>query len=193
LTNIITDFAFWNRFFAERSVPSIELVGIDCVDEASLSDARVKLYVHTMSNSFNMVRDYVTLGGRLQDKTTLKGLGVLRDIWHLLLQEPEGLVDDDYSKPLNDGSMLCQRLYFSFEMRPGREFPEVKTYLPTWNYVRSDEATVQNYEQVFRKCGQEWGEEGRYRKVFESALYVLPLFCDPSLPPAVTLKDPQVP
>ncbi|GIK05236.1 aromatic prenyltransferase [Aspergillus viridinutans] len=161
------------QFLTERSVPStIELVGIDCVDEASLSDARVKLYVHSMSNSFNTVRDYVTLGGRLQDATTLKGLAVLRDIWHLLLQEPEGIVGDDYNKPLNDGSMLCQRLYFSFEMRPGREFPEVKTYLPTWNYARSDEAIVQNYEEVFRKCGHEWGMDGRYKKVFESALYV---------------------
>lgn len=146
-------------------------MGIDCVDEASLSDARVKLYVYTLSNSFETVRDYVTLGGRLQDETTLKGLDILHDIWHLLLQEPEG-VNDDYNKPVNDGSILCQKLYFSFEMRPGRELPEVKSYVPTWNYVRSDAETVQNYEEVFRRCGYEWGEEGRYKKLFESALYV---------------------
>jgi dimethylallyldiphosphate transferase len=112
----------------------------------------------------------------------LKGLAVLRDIWHLLLQEPEGIVDEDYNKPLNDGSMLCQRLYFSFEMRPGREFPEVETYLPTWNYIRSDEATVQNYEEIFRKCGHEWGWDGRYKKVFESALYVAALVFHAPLP-----------
>ncbi|RYP42591.1 hypothetical protein DL767_000115 [Monosporascus sp. MG133] len=175
------------QFLDERPVPSaIELVGIDCVDEASLSDARVKVYVHVRSNSFNTVRDYVTLGGRLQDKTTLKGLAILRDIWHLLLQEPEGIVDDDYNRPLNDSSIFCQMLYFSIEMRPGREFPEVKTYLPTWNYVRSDKATVQNYEEVFRKCGYEWGQEGRYRKVFESSFgpanhdRQTPVHCDAS-------------
>jgi hypothetical protein len=59
--------------------------------------------------------------------------------------------------------------------------------LPTWNYVRSDEETVKNYEEVFRRCGHEWGQEGRYRKVFESALYVLPLFCRFLLPPPPTL------
>ena len=158
-------------------------MAIDCVNEASLPDARVKFYVHARSNSFNTVRDYVTLGGRLQDESTLKGLAILRNIWHLLLQEPEGAVDDEFEKPLNDSSIFCQRLYFSFEMRPGRKFPEVKTYLPTWNYVRSDEETMKNYEEVFRRCGHEWGEEGRYRKVFESALYVSPLFCRSLLPP----------
>lgn len=141
------------------------------VDEAGLSDARVKLYVYTLNNSFNTVRDYVTLGGRLQDEITLKGLTILRDIWHLLLQEPEG-VDDDYNKPINDGTILCQRTYFSFELRPGRELPEVKTYLPTWNYVRSDVETVQNYEEVFRRCGYEYGKEGKYKELFENALYV---------------------
>ncbi|KFH44067.1 Ent-kaurene oxidase-like protein [Hapsidospora chrysogenum ATCC 11550] len=156
------------QFLAERPVPSaIELVAVDCVNETSLPDARVKFYVHARSNSFNTVRDYVTLGGRLQDESTLKGLAILRDIWHLLLQEPEGAVDDDFEKPLNDSSIFCQRLYFSFEMRPGRKVPEVKTYLPTWNYVRSDEETVKNYEEVFRRCGHAWGEEGRYREVFE--------------------------
>ncbi|POR31661.1 Dimethylallyl tryptophan synthase [Tolypocladium paradoxum] len=174
------------QFLAERAVPgTVELVGVDCVDEASLSDARVKIYVYTWNNSFNTVRDYVTLGGLLQDKTTLKGLAILRDIWHLLLQEPEGL-DDDYNKPVNDNSIFYQKLYFSFEMRPGREFPEVKTYLPTWNYVRSDEATVQNYEEIFRKCGYELGDKGRYRKLFESAFgpvnhnRQIPVHCDAS-------------
>nr|BAM84051.1 aromatic prenyl transferase [Tolypocladium album] len=157
------------KFLAERPVFSaVELVGIDLVDEAGLSDARVKLYVHTENNSFNTVRDYITLGGRLQDETTLKGLAILKDIWHLMLQEPDG-TDDDYNKPVNDSTMLCQRAYFSFEMRPGRELPEVKTYLPTWNYVRTDLETIQNYEEVFRRCGFEWGKESKYKELFERA------------------------
>jgi len=115
----------------------------------------------------------VTLGGRLEDETTLKGLEILREFWHLLLQEPEGIPDDDYNKPLNYPAV--QSLYFSFEMRPGDAYPEVKTYLPTWNYQRNDQETVNNYEEVFRRCGQAWGHEGRYKKAFESALYVLNL------------------
>ncbi|ODA80715.1 hypothetical protein RJ55_03674 [Drechmeria coniospora] len=175
------------EFLSTRPVPSgIELVGVDCVDEAGLANARVKLYVHSKSNSFNTVREYVTIGGRLKDEATRKSLEVLHEIWPLLLQEPEGLPDDDFDKPLKDASMFFQKLYFSFELRPGCEHPEVKTYLPTWNYVRSDEETVQNYSAVFRKCGYEWGQEGKYKAVFEDAFgpvnqeRAVPVHCDAS-------------
>ncbi|OAA34867.1 P450 monooxygenase [Metarhizium rileyi] len=158
------------KFFAGIPEPSpIELVGIDCVDEAHLSEARVKLYIHTRSNSFNTVRKYVTLGGIINDEETKTYLDKLHPIWHLLLQQPEGPVDDDFEKPINDSSMLCQKLYFSFELQPGKDFPNVKTYLPTWNYVRSDEETIQNYEEIFRLCGHPWGEEGVYKKIFTDA------------------------
>ncbi|KAL7626882.1 hypothetical protein AAE478_003656 [Parahypoxylon ruwenzoriense] len=158
------------QFLGNSSIPCpIELIAIDCVDETRLSDARVKLYVHTRSNSFNTVHNYVTLGGRLCDEETNNGLTILRSIWHLLLQELDGSIDNDYEKPLNDASILCQKLYFSFELQPGKEFPMVKTYLPTWNYVRSDEETILNYEEVFRKCHHPWGKEGRYGKIFTDA------------------------
>ncbi|RCI07464.1 hypothetical protein L249_4571 [Ophiocordyceps polyrhachis-furcata BCC 54312] len=157
-------------FLSQRPVPcAIELIGIDWVKEAAMSDARVKIYVHCRNNSFNTVRDYVTLGGLIQDETTTNGLKQLSEIWHLLLQEPEGIASEDYDKPLTGISPMYQKLYFSFELRPGKKLPEVKTYLPTWHYVRSDEETVQNYEQVFRLCGLGWGEHGRYKKLFESA------------------------
>ncbi|KAI0600759.1 tryptophan dimethylallyltransferase-domain-containing protein [Biscogniauxia sp. FL1348] len=158
------------QFLARSPIPCpVELIGIDCVDETRLSDARVKIYVHTRSNSFNTVYNYVTLGGQLCDEETTKGLTILRSIWHLLLQENDESIDDDYEKPVNDSSMLCQKLYFSFELQPGKEFPRVKTYLPTWNYVRSDEETILNYEEAFRKCHHPWGEEGRYGKIFTDA------------------------
>nr|AFO69285.1 aromatic prenyl transferase [Periglandula ipomoeae] len=158
------------KFISDVPHPSpIELIAIDCVDEAHLSQARVKLYVHSRSNAFSTVQKYVTLGGRICDEETQKGLKILRSIWHLLLQEPEGILDDEFEKPLNDSSMLCQKLYFSFELRPGRDFPKVKTYLPTWNYVRSDEETIRNYAAVFRICTHPWGEDGVYGKIFEDA------------------------
>ncbi|KAH8897619.1 P450 monooxygenase [Thozetella sp. PMI_491] len=153
------------------SIPGspIELVAIDCFDEAHLSEARIKLYLHTRSNAFKTVREYVTLRGELHDEKTNKGLKVLRDIWHLLLQEPEGISGEDFEKPLNDASMLCQKLYFSIEIQPGKDLPEVKSYLPTWNYARSDQETIKNYEQVFRKCGHPWGENGKYGDIFTAA------------------------
>ncbi|KAM4067302.1 tryptophan dimethylallyltransferase domain-containing protein [Hirsutella rhossiliensis] len=160
------------QFLAENPASAVDTVAVDCVDEASLSNARVKLYVVSANNSFNAVRDYITLGGRFQNKVILKGLALLQDIWHLLLQEPEGIVNDDYNKRPNHCSPMS--LYINFEIRPDTKLPEVKIYLPLWNYVRSDEEAVNNYEEVFRRCGYEWGKEGMYWKAFESALYALP-------------------
>ncbi|KAI1121485.1 tryptophan dimethylallyltransferase-domain-containing protein [Nemania abortiva] len=153
------------------SIPGspIELVAIDCFDEACLSEARVKIYLHTRSNTFKTVREYVTLRGELCDQETEEGLEILRDIWHLWLQEPDGISGEDFEKPLNDASMLCQKLYFSIELQPGEDVPKVKSYLPTWNYVRSDEETISNYEKIFRKCGHVWGENGRYGQIFTAA------------------------
>ncbi|RDA85058.1 hypothetical protein CP532_3129 [Ophiocordyceps camponoti-leonardi (nom. inval.)] len=176
-----------SQFLSQRPVPcAIELIGIDWVEEADMSDARVKIYVHSRNNSFNTVRDYVTLGGLIQDETTTNGLKQLSKIWHLLLQEPEGIPSEDYDKPLTGISAMYQKLYFGFELRPGRKLPEVKTYLPIWHYVRSDEETVRNYEEVFRLCGIPWGEESRYKKLFESAFgsvkhgRKVPVHCDAS-------------
>nr|Q15FB3.1 RecName: Full=Indole diterpene prenyltransferase ltmF; AltName: Full=Lolitrem B biosynthesis cluster 2 protein F [Epichloe festucae var. lolii]ABF20224.1 aromatic prenyl transferase [Epichloe festucae var. lolii]AGN73079.1 aromatic prenyl transferase [Epichloe hybrida]AVA32104.1 IdtF [Epichloe hybrida] len=175
------------RFITDNSGPSaIELVGIDCVDDAHLSNARVKLYVHTMSSSFNTVKNYVTLGGAIWDEQTQKGLGILQSIWHLLLQEPEGISDNGFDKPVNDSSMLCQKLYFSFELRPGTDFPQVKTYVPTWNYLRTDGETIQNYEAIFRACDHPWGEDRTYGKIFQDAFGPAtesrkkPIHCDAS-------------
>ncbi|PFH59491.1 hypothetical protein XA68_12251 [Ophiocordyceps unilateralis] len=175
------------KFLSDRPVPSaIEIIGIDWVDQGKMSDARVKLYVHCRNNSFNTVREYVTLGGLIQDETTLNGLEQLYKIWHLLLQEPEGIPNEDYDKPLTGNSAMYQKLYFSFELRPGKKLPEVKTYLPTWHYVRSDEETVQNYEEVFRLCRLPWGQDGQYKKLFEGAFGPVkhnrpsPVHCDAS-------------
>nr|QIA15787.1 aromatic prenyl transferase [Epichloe bromicola] len=175
------------RFLTDISGPSaIELIAIDCVDDSHLSNARVKLYVHTRSSSFNTVKNYVTLGGAICDEETQKGLGILRSIWHLLLQEPEGISDDGFDKPVNDSSMLCQKLYFGFELRPGRDFPQVKTYVPTWNYLRSDGETIRNYEAIFQACDHPWGEDGTYGKMFQDAFGPAtvnrkkPIHCDSS-------------
>ncbi|GAB0138305.1 aromatic prenyl transferase [Epichloe bromicola] len=101
------------RFLTDISGPSaIELIAIDCVDDSHLSNARVKLYVHTRSSSFNTVKNYVTLGGAICDEETQKGLGILRSIWHLLLQEPEGISNDGFDKPVNDSSMLSKAIFW---------------------------------------------------------------------------------
>lgn len=145
---------------------------MDCVPENDLPSARIKVYVQTMTNSFQTVRDYVTLGGRRTDSATLEGLSRLRHIWHLLMGEANGIRDEDWNKPLTGFSPMQHRLYFSYEMKPGNSDPSVKVYIPVQNYAPNDEAVTQNYEAIFRQCGWSWGKEGAYKRVVESVLYV---------------------
>lgn len=151
---------------------TVELIAIDCGPESKQPSARIKVYVHTMSNSFKTVRDYVTLGGRLTDHDTLEGLGRLRGMWHLMMGEPEGINDEEWNKPLGGASFMQHRLYIGYEMKAGNSPPAVKVYAPLGSYHPSDSACIDNFKGVFRQCGWPMGKEGAFRKVVESALYV---------------------
>ncbi|EFY87829.1 aromatic prenyl transferase [Metarhizium acridum CQMa 102] len=148
--------------------PSIDMLSIDLVKEEDLHGARVKMYLHTTTNSFNTVRQCLTLGGRRQDETTIKGLETLRTIWHLMIQEKDE-VADDYEKPVNDAAQQAMKLFLSLEITPGRDLPEVKLYVPVFTYMKSDAETVENFEIMLEKCNQEWASSGKYRDMFETA------------------------
>ncbi|EMR67034.1 putative aromatic prenyltransferase protein [Eutypa lata UCREL1] len=149
--------------------PLILVAAIDCV--APDAGARVKLYTATPSNSFNTVREYVTFGGRLTDKTTFEGLKVLREIWHLLLNEQdESRVDDSFSKPVADPNSGHKGLCFSWEIRPGQDVPETKVYVPLFQYSTSTHVITRNLEQVFKKHGWSLGFDGKFEKLVEEAL-----------------------
>ncbi|KAL2293555.1 hypothetical protein FJTKL_05423 [Diaporthe vaccinii] len=152
-----------------KSVGAVELIAIDCVPENKLPSARIKVYVHTMTNSFKTVRKWVTMGGRLKDAATLQQLSRLREIWHLLLGESNGLPDEEFNKPLSGFSPMQHRLYFSYEMKAGNSNPAVKVYTPVQNYATDDDEVVQNYEANFRQCGWPLGEDGTYRRIIEGA------------------------
>ncbi|KAG8420744.1 hypothetical protein J3458_002677 [Metarhizium acridum] len=159
-----------SEFLLERpGPPCMDMLCVDLVKEQNLHRARFKIYVHTTSNSFNTVRQCISLGGRRQDEATLKGLEVLRTIWHLLLQEKEEVTDDN-EKPVNDPAELVMKLFFCIEFTPGEDLPDVKLHVPIFNYLKSDRETIENLEKVFLKCGQEWAVNGKYREAFELAL-----------------------
>ncbi|KAG8420629.1 hypothetical protein J3459_010887 [Metarhizium acridum] len=158
-----------SEFLLEGVVsPSIDMLSIDLVKEEDLHGARVKMYLHTTTNSFNTVRQCLTLGGRRQDETTVKGLETLRTIWHLMIQEKDE-VADDYEKPVNDAAQQAMKLFLSLEITPGRDLPEVKLYVPVFTYMKSDAETVENFEIMLEKCNQEWASSGKYRDMFETA------------------------
>nr|AFO85404.1 multifunctional aromatic prenyl transferase [Epichloe festucae] len=159
------------QFLAEEhSIGAVELIAIDCVPEEMQPSARIKVYVHTMSNSFQTVRKYMTMGGRCMDPATLEGLENLHDVWYSLLGESQGIVNEEYSKPLTGFSSMQHHLYFSYEMTPGNADPGVKVYIPVQSYAPDDKTIAQNYEANFRQLNWPWGEPGVYEAVIESAL-----------------------
>lgn len=148
--------------------PLIQVIAIDCIDPAA--GARVKIYINPRSNTFDAVRDHVTFGGRRSDETTMKGLEVLREIWHLLFNEAEYNADDLFSKPVFEPTSGHQGLCCSWELRPGQEVPDVKVYVPLFQYFSTDQTITESLEKVFKTRGWSWGIDGTYKKMFEQAL-----------------------
>ncbi|OBR08726.1 Aromatic prenyltransferase [Colletotrichum higginsianum IMI 349063] len=134
---------------APFSIP-VEMIALDCIDPAA--GARAKLYARTRSNAFNVVRDVMTLGGQIHDETTLEGLDILRSIWHLLHNEPEPY-GDDFDKQPKLLQTLHKGICYGFELKPGAEWPEVKAYVPLWQYAGSDAVISSNLAKAFRSRG----------------------------------------
>lgn len=138
-----------------------QFIGIDCADP---STARVKLYMATDTARFDHIRTAMTLSGRLDDENTKKGMEILGDIWHLLLDEPDG-IRPDWNKPRNKVDNALPGVFVSYEIRAGVELPDVKVYVPMWLYHRSDEAVAENLDRTFARLRDrdvmgEWAWDG---------------------------------
>lgn len=152
-----------------------QFIGIDCADP---SKARIKLYMATDTARLDFIRTAMTLSGRLNDEYTVKGMEILRDVWHLLLGEPEG-ISADWNKPPNKLDNALPGVFVSYEIRAGVELPDVKVYVPMWLYHKSDEAVVHNLDQIFtrlrdREVMGRWAWDGGigedYPQFFNKAL-----------------------
>lgn len=149
--------------------PLTVVIGIDCVSPEA--GARIKVYIEPQSNTLEAVRQHVTLGGKLTDKTTLEGLAILREMWNMMISEPEDQeVDDKFSKKILENRPDMSGACFSWELKPGQEIPDVKVYVPLHQYRKSDKEIVEAMEKIFRKRGWAWGVEGAYKKVISDAL-----------------------
>ncbi|KAK2603256.1 hypothetical protein N8I77_009727 [Diaporthe amygdali] len=138
---------------------SVEMVGIDCVNP---SDARFKIYARTKSNSKAVLRDVMTLGGAQTDEVSLKGVEQALKIWHLLLDERDGL-HDDQSKPPRNPHHQHIGICFVFELRPGEERIDVKAHMPWWQTNKSDLQAAANLTEAFSILG--WDEHAsRYAR-----------------------------
>ncbi|KAK1981408.1 aromatic prenyltransferase [Colletotrichum cereale] len=139
------------EYFKNAPFPiPVEMIALDCIDPAA--GARAKLYARTRSNAFSVVRDVMTLGGQIDDETTLEGLDALRSIWHLLHNEPEPY-SDDFDKQPKMANTLHKGICYGFELKPGAKWPEVKAYVPLWQYADSDAVITSNLANAFRSRG----------------------------------------
>ncbi|KAF2461403.1 tryptophan dimethylallyltransferase-domain-containing protein [Lineolata rhizophorae] len=137
---------------AETSGLGVEMVAVDCRDPAE-GAPRCKIYVRCMSNAFERVRDVYTLGGRKTDAETEEGLRRLRLVWHLLLDEREGVADDRHKE--HDGHHNAG-LLFGMEVEADKPFPTPKVYVPLWHYCKTDKRMAENLSEIFKMQG--WGD-----------------------------------
>ncbi|KAI9687448.1 MAG: hypothetical protein M1822_002057 [Bathelium mastoideum] len=148
--------------------PMTVVVGVECVSPEA--GARIKIYIKPPSNSWAAVQQHVTLGGKLTDETTLEGLAILRDMWNLMINEPEDReIDEHFEKEVLETKPARNGTCFSWELKPGKATPDVKIYVSMRQFFKNDKAIVEATEKVFRKRGWAWGVEGAYKKVISDA------------------------
>lgn len=146
-----------SRFLAQRAdhpdaderMP-VEMIAIDCIDPAR---ARIKVYARSRSNSLATVRDACTLGGAQTDEATMAGVEHLSRIWHLLLDEPAGLQDENRSKPPRYPRDHHLGVCFVFELRPDQDRVEVKAHLPWAQTNSKDIRTIANFTDALELLG----------------------------------------
>ncbi|GKT57633.1 aromatic prenyltransferase [Colletotrichum tofieldiae] len=129
----------------------VEMMAIDCIDP---SKARVKVYARTASNSKSVLADVFTLGGTQTDEATLKGVETAEKVWHLLLDEPQGMATDQ-RKDCRDLQNLHKGICFAFELKSGAERIDIKAHLPWGQTSRSDAQTIENFTQALRNLGSD--------------------------------------
>ncbi|KZL84014.1 hypothetical protein CI238_04961 [Colletotrichum incanum] len=136
---------------------ALHMLGVDLVDPEK---ARLKVYLDVNSNSWNAARDVMTLGGRLNDEVTLKGVEILRSIWPLLRDEPEN-TDDDWSKPPVIPSVSFPGQQYSIEITAGSSIPEIKIYAPLMQFTKTTQRAEQNMYKILQKLNHPWGSNGK--------------------------------
>ncbi|KAM5449930.1 hypothetical protein MaudCBS49596_004692 [Microsporum audouinii] len=109
---------------------NIGFLAWDCV---APSKSRLKIYIGNADVTMNNIEDLFTLGGRLVDPTTLKGLELLRQLWKAVgVKEGTRDMVPYFDDPLQVPSQGQRApLLMNYEMMPGHPYPIGKFYLPT--------------------------------------------------------------
>lgn len=156
----------------------IIFVGIDCVDPTQNNGARIKVYMHTTSNSFAVASDVMTLGGRLTDETSLKRVELLRGLWPLLRNEKPGEGPDPvaepeawekWEKPERITGTPLSGLQYNVELNPSKPGLEMKSYVPLFQHNATAKESEESMEKILTKLNHEWGIYGKYSLAVKAA------------------------
>ncbi|RDA94310.1 hypothetical protein CP533_3799 [Ophiocordyceps camponoti-saundersi (nom. inval.)] len=122
----------------------------DSVLEGDYKRSRIKIYFCTVRTAFDSMVDIYTLGGSLSGPEMVRSIDALRILWKAIVKVPEEWPDDT-DLPSNPSSTAM--VIFNFEIRPGRELPTPKIYLPAHYYGRSDLEMADGMDVFFQSQG----------------------------------------
>ena len=137
------------RSTASGSQCKLEFVALDCVNPLQ---SRIKVYFRTPCTAFDQVRDIFTLGGRLKDETTRTAVETLKELWWLVLNLSDEVLDTDELVHRDQSQHPTVGTLFNFEIKPGKNVPEPKVYIPVRHYARSDIDIAQGLTRFFQRC-----------------------------------------
>ncbi|KAF7586729.1 hypothetical protein BBP40_008408, partial [Aspergillus hancockii] len=123
-------------FVAETNPATTPVTFLSC-DLVEANRARFKVYLAEFQFGMESLSRDWTLGGRLDDGETMKGLEMLRELWGAF-NLPRGLRE----APKPGDSPVRLPFLFNFEMGVGREVPRSKVYFPLANVNDLDIANV---------------------------------------------------
>ncbi len=130
----------------EGNLLTIEGLAIDCVP---LSKSRLKIYGRSPLTSFDSVRRYMTMGGKLSHSQNV--WRQLRDLWCLLLGLDEAFPTTE-EMPFN--GHLTAGMMYNYDVQAGNAFPEPKLYINTKHYGQNDLDIAQGLTAFMEKHGR---------------------------------------
>lgn len=147
--------------------PSLDIVAIDFVPAA---ENRMKVYVRLTPEhmSFDCLRHYFTLGGRLQSQAIDAALDAVWSIWQLLFGPCQTA---RHIKPLHNQGAGTAALCMYYDLRQGAPLPAPKVYIPVRHYCATDAAVSNAMERFFASRGNINGAR-HHGEDFRRILYV---------------------
>ncbi|GJC83431.1 indole prenyltransferase tdiB [Colletotrichum liriopes] len=132
-----------------REKTNIDFLAIDCL--APCKKPRFKVYVSTPFTSLAAVRKVVTLGGLLPHSSA----DFLSQVWPQLMDiedVPQAAIED-LEKPLNNPNSHHKGIGFVFSLVPGKTVPQIKIYVPMWQFASNEARIGECYQRVLQTQG----------------------------------------